>query len=196
MEDISIDCETLGLRYDAPVVAVGAVAFDIATGKLGKTFYQRIQLDSAIRSGRVNGKTLQWWMKQSQEARQETFGEDLETLDLASTLANLSSWVREAPPSVRVWANGPAQDITWLEHAYDTGCVGLKEGWYFANVRDMRTLVDVAAFDKSKVPAVGTQHNALADAKWQALVISAAWQKVRQSSAGKMAKPTVEDDEL
>lgn len=207
MEDISIDCETLGLRFDAPIIAIGAVAFDIKTGKFGKTFYQLVSIDSAIKSGRVDGGTLCWWMTQSADAKKANFDPKADRLDLASALANLTSWVREMPPSARVWANGPAQDIAWLEHAYTVGCVGLREGWYFKNVRDVRTIIDAAdvSADLNAIPDQGEQHNALSDAKWQALAVSMAWQKIRGEIAlGKKASKTAqqqavaidEDDDL
>lgn len=198
MHDLSIDCETLSLRFDAPIIAVAAVAFDIYTGKLGKTFYQPINIDSAIKSGRVSGDTLSWWMTQSTAAKSDNFGK-VERLDLASTLANLTSFVREMPPNTRVWANGPAQDIVWLEHAYVRGCVGLAPGWYFRNVRDVRTIIDAAdcEVELNAIPNQGEKHNALADAKWQALAVSMAWQKIRgkKSTATVQKQAAVDDDD-
>lgn len=201
LNHFSIDCETLGVRWNAPVIAIGCQQFDPDTGKLGAVFYKEIKLQSAIASGRVDGETLAWWMKQSADAR-NVFAADSSKLDLATVLAEFSTWMRGLSAAPIVWGNCATADITWLEHAYDCGSVGLREAWHFTNIRDMRTLLDVAQFDKSKVPFAGTAHNAKDDATWQAKVISAAWQKVRgasvvinKASKAEQAAATVDDDD-
>lgn len=202
--DISVDCETLGTAYDAPVIAIGARAFDRSTGKLYNTFYKEVMLSSAIKSGRVDGGTVSWWITQSPRAK-AIFGDakyEAAKLSLASVLVEFSQWCRgegkgsnDRSGPLFVWANGPSQDITWLEHAYTVGGHGLTIPWRHDHARCLRTVVEpatlFAGFDKSKVKNVGVAHNAVDDATYQANVISAAWKAL----AGKAVKPPVEDDD-
>jgi exodeoxyribonuclease VIII len=46
-----VDIESMGKGSDAPVVSIGAVFFDPATGRLGPDFYKVIGLESAMAWG-------------------------------------------------------------------------------------------------------------------------------------------------
>lgn len=187
---LSIDLETLGNRFDAPVLSIGAVAFCLETGKLAETFYQEVNIDSAIRSGHVSGDTLQWWMSQSEAARaifkREVDAQNPRKMHLSSALQNFATWCRSRKDMIQYpWGNGSTFDITILDHAFAKGSVGLEPPWsqFYWNVRDMRTLVDaaeqIAGFKKDSIKRDGLHHNALDDAAHQAKVICAAWQALR-----------------
>mgnify|MGYP006408929027 CR=1 FL=1 len=65
---IMIDLETMGTRPDAPIISIGAVAFD-ANGPLD-SFYAGVNLGSSVNSGaKIDASTVLWWMQQSDEAR-------------------------------------------------------------------------------------------------------------------------------
>lgn len=205
-DHFSIDLETLGKRYDMPIIAIGVVQFDPNTGRLGETFYREIDIDSAIRAGRVDGSTLAWWMKQSEKAR-DVFEPKDSKVALATALEELQRWMREWSRTPVVWGNGILSDIAPLEYAYDHGAVGLKEAWGFREVRDMRTIVDLADFDVASnwpFPRIGVHHNALDDAAFQAEVISACWRKIKgalgapwpaEPKGKALTKPVVDDDD-
>lgn len=178
MTDISIDLETLSTQQDAAILSIGAAAFNRDTGEIGDVFYEVIDLDDALQAGHVSGSTLMWWMRQSDSAKRPLFGEGaaFAKVPLAAALQELSAFIRRHD-SVRVWGNGATFDISVLEHAYQLFKV--QTPWAFWNIRDMRTIVDVAqchGFDKGLIPFQGTAHNAVDDALHQARVISAAWQ--------------------
>lgn len=195
MNDFSIDLETLGRRYSAAIISIGVQQFDRDTGKMGATFYEEIDLDSALKSGTLNGDTILFWMQQNRAAQRVFHTPPEKKVGLATALDHLTSWMRGLSVAPRVWGNGATFDITILEHAYDVGCVGLREPWHFRNVRDMRTLLEVSPISWDAIKFVGTPHHALHDATHQAKVISAAW---RQSAALRKTKPTTttEDEEL
>ncbi len=207
MNDFSIDLETLGTRCTAPILSIGVQQFDIDTGKLGGTLYLEVDIDSAIRSGRVQGDTLSWWVTKNKNA-QRVFAKSEAKLHLATALAELTTWMRSKSFAPRVWGNGATFDISILEYAYDHGAVGLKEPWHFMNVRDLRTLVDAAKtladFDKSLVASVGAAHNALDDATYQANIAHAAWAALRNpmptakkaASKPKVQAPAPAEEEL
>jgi hypothetical protein len=190
--DVAVDCESLGKRWDAPVIAIGAVAFDRRSGKLGQTYYEEIEFASACKNARVDGETVAWWMRQNAEARQLFQDTGRLKLALATALQQFTSWGRALPGQVQPWGNGATADITWLEHAYDTGTVGLKEPWHFRSIRDMRTVVDVADYligydphrDGSINDPKAVAHHALDDAKWQARAIASCFMNLKKSVKG------------
>lgn len=191
MRDYSIDTETLSLRHDAPIISIGVQQFDRDTGKMGKSFYRAINLDSAIKVGRVMASTLEWWMKQSEEAR-KVFS-DPDRFTLATALDEMCTFIRSQGGVPRVYARGPAEDIAWIRHSLDVGTVGLGEPWHYQNVFDLRTLIDIMRIDEHSFKPVGTKHNALDDAKWQAMVIASAYMKANKLLG---SKPAPVEEEL
>lgn len=189
--DLSIDCETGGTDFDAPIFSIGARFFDKTTGKFGDKFYIEIALSSMFspyqRSFRVSGDTLQWWMRQSDGARKLFAKDDKDKKTLASALLDLNHWIikESGTGPLKVWANGPSQDVTWIDHAYTVGGVGLAKPWGYNAPRDMRTITDLAGelvgWEWSSVKPVGTAHNALHDADYQANVISSAFAALRKN---------------
>lgn len=208
MNDFSIDLETLHVRYNAAIIAIGCVQFDANTGCIGNKFYVEIDFNSAIKSGKVSGETLKWWMQQSDKAKR-IFTDDEKKTPLPVALDELRTFILKnckSPKDLRVFGNGATFDITILEHAYDAGAVGQREPWNFRNVRDMRTICDLAALSDDEWPArIGTHHNALDDATHQANCIAVAYQKIQRGLAalireGKATKPVktktvIEEDE-
>lgn len=199
LDHFSIDLETLGTRYSAAILSIGAVQFDPQTGALGREFYKEVDLASAIKSGSITASTLEWWVRQSEKAR-EVFQNKPSKVPLAQALDELTSWLRSSAMAPKVWGNGATFDISILEHAYDHGCVGLKEAWHFTNIRDCRTILDVSGLlHPDYPPATGTHHNALDDARWQAQLISRCWRKCRGLpivAKQNKATPKPDDDEL
>lgn len=192
---MSIDCETLALGVNPAIISFGAQLFDRDSGKLGPSIYHEIDPRSAVKSGTIDGSTIVWWMNQGDTARRlfETDQKALQSkLPLATALHTLINFMsQECDHSVRVWSNGPAEDITWLNSAFERGSVGLAAPWLYKNVRDVRTIVDAAkarGWRREGVPSVGTTHHALDDAKYQANVVISAWHAVLHGC--------VEDEEL
>lgn len=190
--DVSFDLETLGKRVDAPVLSIAAVAFDRMSGKLGPEVELHIKIDEALIDGRVDGGTLLWWLGQSAEARNKLIAGQKKAISTYEALRGLGDFVRGLPASVCVWGNGATFDISILERLYDVAGRGLKEQWQFLNIRDMRTIVDAADFNKDSIKFVGEKHVALDDARHQAKIITACLWK---TPAGKR-KQVEDDDEL
>jgi len=196
MRDHSIDIETLSSHANAAIIAIGCQEFDLESGKLGRKLYRKIILASAIKTGHVEGSTLQWWLIQSQQARDETFGTDEREVDkfpLAVALDELSTFLRTTSGSVpRMWARGAHFDIASLEWNYRHGAVGLMPPWHHRNVHDLRTLLELAqsltGFDEHTIEFEGTKHNAQHDATHQAKVAIAAYQALRDATGGNKVK--------
>lgn len=189
MNDYSIDLETLGNRFNAAILSIGAVQFDRYTGNIGKTFYREVNIDSALRFGEVTGSTLQWWMGQGDNAKR--IFSDQNKATLAQALMDLGKFL---PTTGMVWGNGATFDITILEHAAFKQ--GLTLPWQFWNIRDMRTAVDMVGYRKGDLPFEGVAHNALDDAKHQAKVIAHCFGKVTGKSQAKATrKPAAPADD-
>jgi len=173
MNNIMLDLETLGTNSNAVIVSIGAINFDPFTGALGEEFYQVVDIADSSNFGKIDLSTIKWWMQQSDEARQ-VFEEG--KASLKNSLSLFSSWIKGTCDDYPiVWGNGATFDNVIISNAYDA--VGLKRPWAFYNDRDVRTIVDlglkVSNVDyRSTIKRNGTTHNALSDAKFQALYLS------------------------
>jgi exodeoxyribonuclease VIII len=171
MTHVMVDCETLGLRAGSVVLSIGATIFledDKEAG--GRTFYQNVDVLSSILYGlTIDVSTVDWWRKQSPEARAALT--ERPAVPLGAALATFSEWWGLVGGD-RVWANGPLADVVWLEHAY--AAVGVTPPWTYRQVRDYRTVVDLMDPDgivRQAVGLTGAAHDALADAVYQARVV-------------------------
>lgn len=179
LNHLMIDIESFGNVYNSAVVSIGAVYFDPWSGNIGPKFYRSIDIADSIRFGRVDGDTLKWWFKQSDDARAAAIAG---TQPLGEALSNLEEFYskgRNAQP----WGNGASFDITILEHAY-LQCLRRKAPWDFWNIRDVRTIVELAKgiCERPREFGKGTAHNALDDAVHQAAYVSDMWQALKRAS--------------
>lgn len=199
--DFSIDLETLSNKYNSPILSIGVCKFDRLTGKTGPTFYVEIDPEDALRYGKPTASTLSWWMEQSYAARR-VFKPSPKKVTLTLGLRMLGDFLRsQGKGTPTVWGNGSSFDITILEHAYDVAGGGLEPQWHFWNIRDMRTLIDVAEMSgfKKRQLTKGTAHNALDDAVHQAEVMAEAFAHVlggKKPVATPSPAPAEDDDEL
>lgn len=162
MTHIMLDLETLSATSKAAIVSVGAVVFDPKTGRLGKEFYGVVNAQSCEDAGlHISASTVMWWMKQDKAAQQSLISGDM---PLAQVLEGFSAYVK-AVGGIYIWGNGSDFDNVILKNAYDA--LGMKAPWSFNKNRCFRTLKNISAV---KEPTrAGTYHNALDDAKHQAL---------------------------
>ena len=193
MNALMIDFETLSLKDNAVLLALGACTFDPVTGDIEDTFYAPI--DPRTQPGRdISASTVLWWMEQSGEARNALVastkaadtlesnppeeGPELDELyaTAAHSIHNVSrafiAWYEQQGDIEGVWSNG-AVDHGWLSSMFEYS--GLKNPVPYRLQRDFRTL-------KALNPTVkhtfsGVAHNALDDAINQAAHMSAMWVK-------------------
>lgn len=194
LKNLMIDIETLGTRPNAPVTTIGACFFDPMTGEIGPEFYRKIDMVDAMRFGSADADTIRWWLTQEREAQSELVkGKDL----LADVLKDLAAFYNKGKDA-SVWGNGPTFDITILEYAYGK-CLGLKAPWPFWNVRDVRTVVQLAEGLVTKPGAFhekGVAHNALDDCIFQIGYVSKMWQALRGVSQKAVASSNIDDLDL
>lgn len=183
---LMVDMETMGNSPDAPIVSIGAVFFDPSTGNTGAEFYRVVSLESSMSFGmKPDASTIQWWLKQSSEARSAILVD--EALGLRETLELLANFIAEnaanGSHTVQLWGNGCSFDNVILRRAYT-----LTETPFavpFWNDRDVRTMVElgksVGINPRFDIPFEGDMHNALSDARHQVKYISAIWQRLTRN---------------
>lgn len=175
MRDIMIDIETLGTAPGSVILSIGAVNFDAETGEFGEEFYGAVDPQSAVDMGlTIDVSTLKWWMEQSEDARKAAFAGDQ---TLSKVLFDLHQFVQSVEAS-RVWAKPPSFDLVLLESAYRACAISMP--WHYKTPRDCRTLFDLTGATQ---PDVGTAHNALDDAKSQALGVVDAYRIMASRAA-------------
>lgn len=160
---VMLDLETLGQKPGSVIVAIGAVKF--SSGEITSSFYERVDPESCISLGlHMDASTVMWWLKQESAARVEITKPGKH---LSPVLLDFADWLGDK--DAEIWGNGAAFDNVLLADAYDRAQI--QRPWKFWNDRCYRTV-------KSLRPDVtmqrdGTHHNALDDAKSQALHLMA-----------------------
>ena len=180
---LMVDMETMGNSPDAPIVSIGAVFFDPSTGNTGAEFYQVVSLESSMSFGmKPDASTIQWWLKQSSEARSAILVD--EAMGLRETLELLADFIAEnsanGSHTVQLWGNGCSFDNVILRRAY--ALTDTPFAVPFWNDRDVRTMVElgksVGINPRYDIPFEGDMHNALSDARHQVKYVSAIWQRL------------------
>lgn len=167
MRHIMLDLETLGTKPGCVVLSFGAVAFDPYRGTLGETFYRKIDLETELGAGRkVSAATLKWWLDQSEAARKEAFSGTYPAFIVAAEFSDF--W--KSQEAEFIWANDPTFDCDVWEAA--AGWVP----WNFRAPRSCRTIFDLAGIWPDR--SVGVAHNALDDAKNQAVAVMKCYAKL------------------
>ncbi|MFT1617540.1 3'-5' exoribonuclease domain-containing protein [Enterobacter kobei] len=182
---LMVDIESMGKKAGAPIVSIGAVFFDPASGQMGPEFYKVISLESAMEWGGVpDASTIIFWLKATPEARSEIVM-DL-AIPLDDALLQFKDFIAEnaanGKDSVQVWGNGATFDNVLLEDAYAR--TGISCPWKYWNNRDVRTIVElgkaVGYTPRHEIPFEGEPHKAISDARHQVKYVSAIWQHLTE----------------
>lgn len=176
MLDIMVDLETMGLKTNSPIVAVGAIQFNPITGEQGDSYYRILDLQSSVDKGQqIDVQALYWWMNQSDAAR----GELLTTnkISVEHMCGTFQKWLYSLgnPRKFRLWGNGASFDNAMLRFLFELCKVEMPIPFW--NDRDVRTVVGFYPSSmfmewKRNNLRKGAHHTALADAKYQAEYVS------------------------
>lgn len=158
MTHVMVDIETMGTSPNAPVLSIGAVIFD--NNELGAEFYSECSIKSAFNRGsKPDPDTIAFWMKQEDGPRKKLANASGKNFDM------LKGFVDFFPENATFWGNGAAFDNVLLREALRRE--GFDAPWMFWNDRCYRTVKSM--FADVKIKRLGDHHNALDDAKSQAL---------------------------
>lgn len=167
MNHCMIDMETLGTDPRSVVLSVGIVAF--TKEGLGDEMLWDLTITDQLKAGRkIDADTLHWWMSQGETAK-EVFAASKNGIGLRDFLPNFQSWVNaHGGQHVLPWSNGATFDIVIMEDLFKT--CNMVAPWKYWNARCYRTL---KASNKNSMKRAfeGVKHNALDDARHQALCV-------------------------
>lgn len=187
-----IDLETMGLNTaTAPCVQMGIVSFRPRKPGMMASWSCRITFESNELLGRVMEEgTKEWWEKPERADLYAKILENKGAIDMREALMNLKAFIIQNDIK-KVWANGPAFDITILETLYRA--IGVDAPWSHRDVRDTRTIWDLAAekyppfaLESERIrkklgwvieeePGPEMAHDALSDCIWQTLKVQTAY---------------------
>lgn len=179
MEDISFDLETFGTKTNSHIVSIAAVKFDLTSDEIGEQFIRKINIKKEQKGRVIDPGTIVWWLQQSDEARTALLPNGEKVYELFEALRELYRWLINDTTAYKVWGNGATFDISLLESAFETIGQADKIPWKFWDIRDLRTIIDVAGrikgFDKRNMMREGTHHSAMDDAIHQAKLAQQAY---------------------
>lgn len=162
---ITYDFECLGNSFNAPIIQIGAVKFNI-NGEILDEFQQNIKWESLQKLPfTMDYSTVKWWMQQTKDARDSILDQN-GAVNLKKAFSDFRKWIDEP------------KDYKYFTHAtydaviFSNTCkvLGIDVFIPFRLQLDIRTLHFIAG----DVYAVreGIHHSALADAQHQANYIS------------------------
>lgn len=171
-KQIMVDLETFGTTPGSIITSIGAVWF--GGGKIHDEFYAKINPASCAKLGMtMNPDTILWWLGQSDDARKEMI-DCGKGQNLKDVLFNFSVWVSSnisdqtmmfPAREVQMWGNGATFDNILLRDAYER--VGITRPWTYSGDLCYRTVKNLRP--DIEIERTGTHHNALEDAKSQAI---------------------------
>lgn len=172
---IMIDLETLGTKSNSVILSIGVVQFDLIGNMLDR-FHEGIEIQSCLDVGlQVDGGTIAWWLDQKHENIQRL--NSLSKSPLYIVLNALEDCFKLAD-KLYMWSHGSNFDLVLLENAYKA--ISREVWWEYRNVRDTRTLFDLANYEYISKGG----HDALEDARNQAKAVQEAYQKLKGGDNG------------
>jgi len=183
-----LDLETLGTGNNAAIIQIGAVAFNAdgengslwtsspqMLAELGQGFSVNVNLADSRHPGVIDAATVEWWLQQSQEAR-DSITKAEGRLELGAALEAFVRWLYTLTPKVRalrVWSNGPTFDEIILRSAFTR--YGAPLPLSFRGSRCCRTMIELAelhGWNRKEAAVLAphdtVKHDALSDAVFQA----------------------------
>ncbi len=140
--ELMIDIETLSTRYDAAIISIAAVRFNIKTKQYARPFFYEEIDHVSLTDFHQDPKTLAWWARQEKSPPNGS-------CTIQEALMKLIAFVNEHPPT-RVWAKSPSFDCDLIKYAccntlkYACSQFDLEWPIPFWKERDVRTLMDIA----------------------------------------------------
>jgi len=178
---IMLDLETFGVDPGSVIRSIGAVEFNIETGELGNEFYSNITRESCEELGMtVDPDTERWWSQQSKDAQDSLLKDQRPFKIVASDFCRWYARQCRGLSKVAMWSQGSNFDGVLLNSALKLA--GMRAPWKFYHALDTRTAYFMGAFNSYAVKRDGTYHNALDDARHQALCVHKAY--VKRKSGG------------
>lgn len=172
---LMVDIETLGSRPGAAIASIGAVVF--TEDGVVSEFETTVDIEGQRELGlKFDASTILWWLQQPKEAINATFARRGPSLFTA--LSDLAIFAADEGV-VDYWSHGATFDLVLLNEAsLITGAPPLVKD--FRRARDTRTLFEITDVNPKTFMGTGTAHNAVDDARAQALAVIESWRVLRR----------------
>lgn len=165
MKALMLDIETYGVLPTSIVLSIGAVVMNFDDSTIGQRMHVNIDMEDCEFYGMTSDQsTIDFWAKQSPEAKRRTFNKDT-AVKLKDALTRLTKF-HQASGASEVWACGSDFDFPILTNAFSL--VGMDVPWRFWDQRDYRTMGAAHSVDVPKPAKSKGTHDALVDAEHQA----------------------------
>ena len=172
--EIMVDIETLSTQTDALILTIAAIRFDrnniikdMSVLSNSEKFYFRINKPSCVNLGmHIDSSTVKWWSTQSKEAQYEVFFEEDNRVDIKYALEKLIDFSKGC---THFWSNSPNFDYVILENAFKK--CGIDAPWKFWQLRDTRTVYDLASIRLASYTSGTLAHHALVDCHNQIIAL-------------------------
>lgn len=167
--DLMLDLETAGISYDAAIVQIAIIPFDLKASKISpKTqwFCKEVNLINAVAQGcTISESTIEWWEKQDPDLYNQVFSG---TESLEYVLNQLNDFIKTySADNIAIWSHATFDPVI-LASAYRL--CDLKPNFPFWVHKDLRTieyLSDISTWDMPLRDEMLTAHNALKDCEYQ-----------------------------
>lgn len=162
--EVMVDIETHDTAPTAVILSIGAAAMDMINLEVIDTFYVNVDPADCLRLGLTQSPaTLEWWDKQSDDAKARLLAP--EPKPLRHALVDFLNWRSSKHCALAYWGNGANFDNVILANAHKAAEV---QGWDFWRDRCHRTMKTLYASQCKNIERKGTHHNAVDDAVFQA----------------------------
>ena len=168
MKDLMLDLETLGTSNNALIVQVGACYFDRDNGEIfWDKFSMNVQIQDGLNNGfEVDAGAIKFWLEHT-----PTFLK--EAVPVQTMLGKLREFISK---KAIIWSHATF-DAVVLQNAYNK--FGEKAPFSYRNVRDIRTLVDLARIKYKKKEGDPKTHDGLEDCIYQVKYCCECFKKLR-----------------
>jgi hypothetical protein len=179
VNNLMLDLETWGKRPGCAIRSIGAVMFDPFSRAIGQQFYKNVTRKSCEEIGlHIDQSTVDWWNSPKMKKAQDSLltGQ----VPLRDACVDFVKWAGRQNTAF-MWCQGANFDGPIIEEAFRL--LELQAPWKFHATRDTRTIYEAGGLGFGSLPKrVGTHHNALEDAIYQAGCVQAAYKNVRSAS--------------
>lgn len=160
--ELMVDLETMSLKSNALVLSIGAVKFELHNKGVEGKFEVILEVKEQEAKGRdISISTAFWWMNQNAAAR-SVFYDSSNRVAVPHALKQFNDFSKGCD---RIWGNGANFDNVILRSLYDN--FGVPYNFKFWQDMCYHTLKTLAGNPKIEIER-GVEHNALADAEYQA----------------------------
>ena len=184
---VMIDLETLGVTPMAPVLSIGAVAFNPHADseefvRTAKEFYLNLNWKDQVKAGAaVEADTLEWWMGQKPEVRAEALNGS--SAGLQYQAKSITYFLLDHLGQDYLWANSPSFDLVLLRALFKRA--GQVFPFRYSKELDVRTLKASwrMLWPSAPLPEFqGDAHHPLTDCWNQARLVREFYEKVRNGT--------------